>query len=121
MLIPALTAGTHVLAVPSAVCTVDGLAACGSPGHILDLTDWKEQLPTGSKGAPTEIKQSKLANYSVDPWFTANTTCDGVQFRAAVNGVTTKGSKNPRSELREMTNGASRRRAGRPLPAPAQW
>ena len=29
--------------------------------------------------------------------------CTGVQFRAAVNGVTTSGSGYPRSELREMT------------------
>jgi hypothetical protein len=107
MLVPGLIAGTCVLAVPSTTSTVDRLAACGRPANILDLTNWKETLPTGSKGAPTEIKQPNLANYSVDPWFTPNTTCDGVQFRAAVNGVTTSGSKNPRSELREMTNGGS--------------
>lgn len=107
MLVPALIAGTCVLPAPSATNTVDHLAACGSPANILDLTNWKEGLPTGSKGAPTEIKQPKLANYSADPWFTPNRTCDGVQFRAAVNGVTTSGSKNPRSELREMTKGGS--------------
>ncbi len=33
--------------------------------------------------------------------------CDGVQFRAPVDGVTTSGSSYPRSELREMTDSGS--------------
>jgi hypothetical protein len=77
---------------------------CAYPAQVLNLTNWKETLPTGSSGSPTEITQPALATYTADPWFTANAACDGVQFRSAVNGVTTSGSSYPRSELREMTN-----------------
>lgn len=80
---------------------------CGYPASILNLTNWKETLPTGKQGSPTEIDQPQLATYSIDPWFTPAAGCTGVQFRAAVNGVTTSGSGYPRSELREMTGGGS--------------
>lgn len=78
--------------------------ACAYPAQVLNLTNWKETLPTGSSGSPTEIKQATLASYSVNPYFRPNSTCDGVTFRAPVNGVTTSGSGYPRSELREMSN-----------------
>lgn len=74
------------------------------PSQIIDILNWKETLPTGSSGSPTEIKQPALATYSNDPYFRLNSTCNGIQFRAPVNGVTTSGSSYPRSELREMTN-----------------
>ena len=48
--------------------------------------------------------QPELRTFKVDPWFLPTGGCDGVRFRAAVNGVTTSGSSNPRSELREMKN-----------------
>ena len=79
-------------------------AGCTYPAQIFDLTNWKETLPIGSSGSPTEIKQPALATYSYDPYFVVNSGCDGVRFRAPVNGVTTSGSSYPRSELREMTN-----------------
>jgi len=79
-------------------------AACNYPAQVLDLTNWKETLPTGSSSKPTEIKQTKLATFSVSPYFYPNATCNGVIFRAPVNGVTTSGSGYPRSELREMAN-----------------
>lgn len=72
------------------------------PAKILNLTNWKLTLPTGTAESPAEIKQPELANFLLDPWFvTAN---GGVRFRAAVNAPTTSGSSYPRSELREMTN-----------------
>ncbi|QNE17653.1 alginate lyase [Kribbella qitaiheensis] len=77
----------------------------GVPADVLDLTNWKVTLPTGSAGSPTEIKQPALATFSVDPYFTV--VGDAVQFRAPVNGVTTSGSSYPRSELREMTSNGS--------------
>ncbi len=77
----------------------------GVPAEVLNLTNWKETLPTGSAGSPTEIKQPQLASYSSDPYFVVNATGDGVRFRAPVNGVTTSGSSYPRSELREMNGG----------------
>ncbi|MGH3875328.1 MAG: polysaccharide lyase family 7 protein [Pseudonocardiaceae bacterium] len=106
LLVPALVAGTCALSVPPVATAVD--RGCGPPAGILDLTNWKETLPTGSSGHPTEVKQPELRTYSADPWFTPNARCDGVQFRAAVNGVTTSGSSYPRSELREMIGNGSR-------------
>ncbi|GAB3152911.1 polysaccharide lyase family 7 protein [Amycolatopsis stemonae] len=78
-------------------------ASCQYPAQVLDLANWKETLPIGSAGNPAEIRQPALATYVKSPWFVPTAGCDGVQFRAAVDGVTTSGSKNPRSELREMT------------------
>jgi hypothetical protein len=82
-------------------------AACSYPAQVLDLANWKQTLPTGSSSSPTEITQTKLATFSVSPYFQANAVCSGVTFRAPVNGVTTSGSGYPRSELREMTNGGA--------------
>jgi hypothetical protein len=74
------------------------------PAQVLNLTNWKETLPTGASESPTEIKQPQLATYKIDPWFIVAPGGNGVRFRAPVNGVTTSGSGYPRSELREMTN-----------------
>lgn len=83
-------------------------ASCDYPSQILDLTNWKQTLPAGSSKKPIEIKQASLATYVNSPYFFPNSACDGVVFRAPVNGVTTSGSGYPRSELREMTdNGKS--------------
>lgn len=76
---------------------------CTYPSQILNLANWKETLPTGSAKKPTEIKQAMLATYTENPYFKPNSECDGVIFRAPVNGVTTSGSGYPRSELREMS------------------
>ena len=108
VLVAALLAGIGSVFLPNTAVAAGSMPACGQPADILNLTNWKETLPTGSQGDPTEIDQPQLAHYSIDPWFTADSGCDGVQFRAAVNGVTTSGSGYPRSELREMTgNGSS--------------
>ena len=82
-----------------------GAAACDLPSQVLDLSNWKIQLPIGGEEDPDEVTQPELDGYRVDPWFVPNPGCDGVRFRSAVNGVTTGGSNYPRSELREM-NGA---------------
>ena len=74
------------------------------PSQVLNLTNWKITLSTGSSKNPTEIKQPELATYSIDPWFMIVEGDNGVRFRAAVNGATTGGSDYPRSELREMTH-----------------
>jgi hypothetical protein len=78
--------------------------ACDYPAQILNLTNWKVTLPIGGSGSPKEVKQPALAGYTVSPWFKVTSTCNGVQFRAPVNGVTTSGSSYPRAELREMKN-----------------
>lgn len=50
-----------------------------------------------------EIKQPQLQSYENKPYFFAD-TYEFVEFMAPVGGATTKGSDNPRSELREMAN-----------------
>jgi hypothetical protein len=77
---------------------------CVNPGQALNVTNWKVTLPTGAAEHPTEITQPALGTHPVAPWFVPTTGCTGLRFRAPVNGVTTSGSGNPRSELREMTN-----------------
>lgn len=74
------------------------------PSQVIDLTNWKITLPTGSSENPTEIEQPELANFTIDPWFIVVPGGNGIRFRAAVNGVTTGRSDYPRSELRETTN-----------------
>ncbi|WFE19605.1 polysaccharide lyase family 7 protein [Solwaraspora sp. WMMD937] len=77
---------------------------CTVPADVLDLTNWKITLPTGSSGSPTEIKQPALNDFQISPYFVAADSCQSVQFRSPVNGVTTGGSSYARSELREMAN-----------------
>lgn len=79
---------------------------CTYPADVLNLRNWYIGLPIGESESPKNVKQPELATYKVDPWFVPTADCTGVQFRAAVNGVTTSGSSYPRSELREM-NGSS--------------
>lgn len=79
------------------------------PSSVIDLSAWKLTLPipdpdkTG-KPSPWELGTPDLDSFSSPPWFAAVRDSDGaaVQFRAAHGSVTTSGSKNPRSELREM-------------------
>lgn len=109
-----VTAVLATVAITAALVVTTGTAAaapCDYPAQKLDLTSWKVTLPTGSPGSPTEVKQPALATYSVHPWFQVNHSCQGVQFRAPVNGVTTSGSSYSRSELREMTNNGTRQAA----------
>ena len=78
------------------------------PGQVLNLDPWKLTLPIGSAGKPREILPLNLGRLVGTPFFQTTRDCAGVIFRAPVNGVTTKGSKNPRSELREMGGGAAK-------------
>lgn len=74
------------------------------PSAVIDLTNWKLNIPVaGSNGFSKEIMQPDLNGYA-DEYFHVNTAGDAVVFRAHANGVTTKGSSYPRSELREMQN-----------------
>lgn len=77
------------------------------PASRLDLTNWKIALPidTNHAGSPDEIKQPEIASFSLPPYFVSNPNGAGVVFRAHAGGATTKNSKYPRSELREMTDG----------------
>ncbi|MFT2017584.1 polysaccharide lyase family 7 protein [Streptomyces sp. 796.1] len=75
------------------------------PSDVLNLRDWKVTLPIGKDEHPTEIFQPELDGYAKKPYFTVTDSGRAVRFRAPVNGVTTSGSSNPRTELREMERG----------------
>lgn len=69
------------------------------PSEVLDLRRWKLTLPVKDGAGPREV--TRPLGLVVPPWFEL-TGDGGVRFRAPVNGVTTSGSKYPRSELREL-------------------
>ena len=80
-------------------------AAAQLPSQVLDLSHWKITLPLAEAGAKTavEIKQPQLATLVEPSFFFVDPTLQAVVFRAPCGGVTTKGSKFPRSELREIS------------------
>jgi hypothetical protein len=71
------------------------------PADLIDPNDWYLTLPTGKKGTPDTVEGSQLADYH-SQFFNLNSQRNGIVFTASANGVTTKNSKYPRSELREM-------------------
>jgi hypothetical protein len=73
---------------------------------VLDLANWYLTLPTGKPGAPDTVEQPALGKLT-NEHFKVNDTGDGVVFSAQGDGVTTKNSHFPRSELREM-NGSEK-------------
>ena len=81
------------------------------PSEIIDLKNWYLTLPIGKPGSPTCIYNPDLKNYENDKHFYTNRDDNGdaIVFTAHCGGVTTKNTKYPRSELREMfeTNKAS--------------
>lgn len=81
-------------------------------GGNINLSNWKLQLPTGQQGKVDEVKQPQLAYYTNSPWYVPSG--GSITFRAPVSGVTTSGSKYPRSELREMTNNGATQAAWDP-------
>jgi hypothetical protein len=78
------------------------------PANVLNLTNWKLNLPIDDNGGTTgdsrEVKQPALATFTINPFFHNNSDNTGVIFQANTGGATTSGSGYPRSELREMTN-----------------
>ncbi len=86
------------------VLCVNPLWAEPLPSEVLDLSCWKLTLPvdTSRPGHPDEIEQPDLATFRDAEFFDAMENTSSVVFRAPCGGATTKGSKYPRSELREM-------------------
>jgi poly(beta-D-mannuronate) lyase len=83
-----------------------GLAAAAElPGQLLDLSHWKITVPVTNpkNGHAAEIAQPQLAKFQDRATFFVDPRAKVVVFRAPCGGVTTKGSKFPRSELREMS------------------
>ena len=75
------------------------------PGDLIDLADWYLTLPTGKAGDPDTVENPELEKFT-NAFFTLNDARDGVVFSAHGDGVTTKNSHYPRSELREMNGSA---------------
>ena len=71
-----------------------------TPSKILNLKNWYLTLPIGKAGDPDLIYQPQLDTYEHPVHFTVKD--NHVVFSAHAGGVTTSGTKNPRSELREM-------------------
>jgi poly(beta-D-mannuronate) lyase len=103
--------GTAAVGGTSSVAgTVIGAAASAAgranmPGELIDLSSWYLTLPTGQQGSPDTIQNPSLERFT-NEFFKINPSRDGVQFSARGDGVTTKNSHYPRSELREMNGGA---------------
>lgn len=70
------------------------------PMDVIASPNWK--ITTPLPNAP-EIKYPALTAYTAE-WFHLNATGDGAVFMARTDGGHTSGSKNPRSELREMSS-----------------
>lgn len=77
-----------------------------SPGAVLNLTDWKLQIPVASSqpGQVEEVTWPALRTYS-SWYFQLNGAGNGVVFRATAGGATTPGTVFARTELRQMTDG----------------
>lgn len=84
--------------------------ATAGPAKVLDLSNWYLTLPVADSGPhdPETIEQPELNGFSMAPYFQVNSEGDGVIFQAPAGGATTKNSKYPRSELREMSDGGTR-------------
>ncbi|MBF0197973.1 MAG: polysaccharide lyase family 7 protein [Planctomycetes bacterium] len=77
------------------------------PSDIVDLSQWKLTLPyfkPGTKSA-IEILQPELHDYQNAKCFFVNKADNSLVFRAHCTDTTTKSSKYPRCELREMQGG----------------
>ena len=82
------------------------LLAEKKPSDILDLRPWKITMPYTAKGAkklkPLEVLQPHLNSFVNPKNFYVNESGTGVIFRAHCTSISTKASKYPRTELREM-------------------
>ena len=94
----AAVAGVPGWMLPSAGAT--DLAGIRPPGALLDLSAWKLTLPV--EGA-REVSQPELARFSRPGSF--EVVEDAVVFTAPCGGDTTRTSRYPRCELREMRPG----------------
>jgi len=76
------------------------LTGSASAKDRIDLSNWNLTLPTGAPGKPDVIATSELlGGYTSDYFY--RTRHGGLVFWCPVNGVTTKGTHYPRTELRE--------------------
>jgi len=94
-------AGPASCPLPPDIPGIEPQRVAEKPGDLIGLENWFLTLPVGPAGDPDSIDQPELLDYRSD-WFDLTPDGTGVVFRAPTGGVTTKNSKYPRSELREM-------------------
>lgn len=84
-------------------------ASATTPSQVLNLTDWKLQLPVDQNGGTTGAARDvyPIGAQEFSPWFLVpSSEPTRVYFRAQANGATTSANTSyARSELREMKNG----------------
>lgn len=73
------------------------------PSQVLDLSNWYLTLPIGPARDATTVSSKALQSFEHKDYFHVNKAGDAVCFSSFSGGSTTKGSYNPRSELREMS------------------
>lgn len=102
---PPVASPAPIADAPKAPATPPVAPTAKLPGQVFSLASWKLQLPvsTQRQGSVDEIKPAELNTYANGDFFYLNAQRNGVAFKAPANGATTKNSKYPRSELREMT------------------
>jgi Alginate lyase len=89
----------------AATATASRAGTASLPGDVIDLGYWYLTLPTGTQGSPDTVENPSLEKFT-NQFFKLNPNRDGVVFSANGDGVTTKNSHYPRSELREMNGSA---------------
>jgi hypothetical protein len=77
------------------------------PGKNLPLARWELQEPVGSPGSPTTIANTALESGFHDSYFYTDPVDGAMTFWDPENGVTTRSSNYPRSELRELDANAA--------------
>lgn len=101
------------LSLAAAFSLYPGAAARNHAGDIFRLDVWKLTLPLDDDGdgVADEVAMPTLRLFEDPDFFHLSTTGDSIVFRAHAGGATTKNSKYPRSELREMQPGGEKRAA----------
>jgi poly(beta-D-mannuronate) lyase len=81
--------------------------AGAAPSDVLDLRNWYVGIPVATRrpDSPDIIGQPRLTGFS-DRWFHVTDDGTGVVCTANAGGATTRGSRYPRTELREMAGAA---------------
>ncbi|WP_261817514.1 polysaccharide lyase family 7 protein [Vibrio gallicus] len=100
-------AGSILLALPAAANVLDNGVSHPVPADKFDMTNWKITIPSdiNKDGKVDEIEGVAMLSYSHENFFHLDK--DGnLVFEVQNKAITTKNSKNARSELRQMPRGA---------------
>lgn len=102
-----IMAGSILLTLPTIVLADEAGVSSPVPADKFDMTHWKITIPAdfNKDGKVDEIEDEAILSYSHEDFFFLDK--DGnLVFEVQNKAVTTKNSKNARSELRQMARGA---------------